>query len=77
MASDDGGNTPVTDTTRTAPAEAAPVGATARQYLLERVDDAAVVQLYADVLCGPFVGVLGASLLTPALDRMIGPRPLL
>jgi len=48
MASDDGGNTPVTDTTRTAPAEAAPVGATARQYLLERVDDAAVVQLYAD-----------------------------
>jgi Na+-translocating ferredoxin:NAD+ oxidoreductase RnfD subunit len=36
----------------------------------------AVTQLYADVLCGPFVGVLGASLLTPALDRMIGPRPL-
>ena len=48
MASDDGGNTPVTDTTRTAPAEVAPVGAPARQYLLERVDDAAVVQLYAD-----------------------------
>ncbi len=48
MASDDGGNTPVTDTTRTAPAAAPPVGATARRYLLERVDDAAVVQLYAD-----------------------------
>lgn len=36
----------------------------------------AVVQLYGDVLYGPFVGVLGASLLTPALDRWIGPRPL-
>jgi len=47
MATDDDGNTPVPDTTRAAPAEAAPAG-TARQYLLERVDDAAVVQLYAD-----------------------------
>jgi electron transport complex protein RnfD len=36
----------------------------------------AVAQLYADVLCGPFVGVLAASLLTPALDRLIPPRPL-
>lgn len=36
----------------------------------------AVTQLYADVLCGPFVGVFGASLLTPGLDRLIGPRPL-
>ena len=36
----------------------------------------AVVQLYGDVLCGPFVGVLGASLLTPGLDRLIRPRPL-
>jgi dipeptidyl-peptidase-3 len=44
---DDGGNTPSTDTLRpVARAEqAAPPG---RKYLLERVDDAAVVQLYAD-----------------------------
>src|SRR5262247_1447724 len=38
------GNTPATDSQRPAPA-AAP---TDRKYLLERVDDAAVVQLYAD-----------------------------
>jgi dipeptidyl-peptidase-3 len=49
MAADDGGNTPVTDSTRSAPAEAeAPAATTTRRYLLERVDDAAVVQLYAD-----------------------------
>ena len=49
MAADDGGNTPVTDSTRPAPAEAAPAdAAVARKYLLERVDDAAIVQLYAD-----------------------------
>ena len=49
MAVDDGGNTPVTDSTRPAPAEAAPADAAAvRKYLLERVDDAAIVQLYAD-----------------------------
>jgi dipeptidyl-peptidase III len=49
MAVDDGGNTPVTDSTRPAPAETAPADATAaRKYLLERVDDAAIVQLYAD-----------------------------
>ena len=47
MAADDNGNTPVTDSTRPAPAEAEPAVA-ARKYLLERVDDAAVVQLYAD-----------------------------
>ena len=47
MAADDDDNTPVTDSTRPAPAEAAPAAA-ARTYLLERVDDAAVVQLYAD-----------------------------
>jgi len=40
-------NTPVTDTTRSAPAET-PAETTARKYLLEQVDDAAVVQLYAD-----------------------------
>jgi len=49
MASDDDGNTPVTDSTRPAPAEtAAPAPNALRKYLLERVDDAAVVQLYAD-----------------------------
>ncbi len=49
MAADDGGNTPVTDSTRPAPADTAPADATvARKYLLERVDDAAIVQLYAD-----------------------------
>jgi dipeptidyl-peptidase III len=37
-----GSNTPVTDSAKAAPA------ATDRPYLLERVDDAAVVQLYAD-----------------------------
>ncbi len=47
MAADDDGNTPVTDSARSAPAETAPAAAT-RPYLLERVDDAAVVQLYAD-----------------------------
>jgi Na+-translocating ferredoxin:NAD+ oxidoreductase RnfD subunit len=36
----------------------------------------AAAQLYADVVAGPFLGVLGASLLTPALDRLFGPRPL-
>jgi dipeptidyl-peptidase-3 len=40
-------NTPVTDSTRPAPAETQAPAPT-RQYLLERVDDAAVVQLYAD-----------------------------
>jgi dipeptidyl-peptidase-3 len=49
MAADDDGNTPVTDSTRSAPAEtAAPAANAIRKYLLERVDDAAVVQLYAD-----------------------------
>ena len=49
MAADDGGNTPITDSTRPAPAETeAPAAAAARKYLLERVDDAAIVQLYAD-----------------------------
>ena len=38
-------NTPVTDSARPAPAAAAPAD---RKYLLERVDDAAVAQLYAD-----------------------------
>jgi dipeptidyl-peptidase-3 len=47
MARDDVGNTPITDSTRPAPADAPPAPAT-RKYLLERVDDAAVVQLYAD-----------------------------
>src|SRR5687767_431948 len=46
-AGDRAGNTPATDTLR--PAAAADQGATKdRKYLLERVDDAAVVQLYAD-----------------------------
>ena len=40
------GNTPATDTLR--PAAADQAGAKDRKYLLERVDDAAVVQLYAD-----------------------------
>ncbi len=49
MAADDGGNTPVTDSTRPAPAETEVAGAVAaRKYLLELVEDAAVVQLYAD-----------------------------
>ena len=39
-------NTPVTDSAR--PAVAAPTAPPDRKYLLERVDDAAVVQLYAD-----------------------------
>lgn len=34
------------------------------------------VQLYADVWSGPYVAVLLGSLLTPALDRVFGPRPL-
>jgi dipeptidyl-peptidase-3 len=51
MARDVEGNTPVTDSAKpavavaTLPAHATPPG---RQYLLERVDEAAVVQLYAD-----------------------------
>jgi dipeptidyl-peptidase-3 len=44
---DNGGNTPATDTLRPAGAPPAPA-TTDRKYLLERVDDAAVVQLYAD-----------------------------
>ena len=40
-----GGNTPSTDSAKPAAVAAAPVD---RKYLLERVDDAAVVQLYAD-----------------------------
>jgi dipeptidyl-peptidase-3 len=48
MAADDVGNTPITDSTRPAPAEAEAPAPAARTYLLERVDDAAVVQLYAD-----------------------------
>ena len=44
---DNGGNTPATDSLR--PAGATPAASTSdRKYLLERVDDAAVVQLYAD-----------------------------
>jgi dipeptidyl-peptidase III len=45
-----GGNTPVTDSNRPAetPAPAATAAPADRKYLLERVDDAAVVQLYAD-----------------------------
>jgi dipeptidyl-peptidase-3 len=39
-------NTPVTDAAR--PAATAPAAAADRKYLLERVDDAAVTQLYAD-----------------------------
>jgi len=38
-------NTPSTDSAKAAPAAAAPAG---RKFLLERVDDAAIVQLYAD-----------------------------
>lgn len=46
------GNTPAGDAVHPVPAEA-PVGAPAgRQYLLEQVDDAAVVQLYADGFAG-------------------------
>jgi Na+-translocating ferredoxin:NAD+ oxidoreductase RnfD subunit len=37
----------------------------------------AISQLYADTLCGPFIGVLAASLFTPFLDRFIPPRPLI
>ena len=40
-----GSNTPSTDSTKPAAVAAAPAD---RKYLLERVDDAAVVQLYAD-----------------------------
>ncbi len=42
---DDGGNTPTTDSLRPASTTPAPAD---RKYLLERVDDAAVVQIYAD-----------------------------
>ncbi len=45
MAQDDQANTPPTDTMVAAEAMQAPAG---RKYLLERVDDAAVAQLYAD-----------------------------
>jgi dipeptidyl-peptidase-3 len=38
-------NTPSTDSAKAVPAAAAPAG---RKFLLERVDDAAIVQLYAD-----------------------------
>jgi dipeptidyl-peptidase-3 len=41
-------NTPVTDSTKPAVAAAPPAPPADRKYLLERVDDAAVVQLYAD-----------------------------
>jgi dipeptidyl-peptidase-3 len=44
--SDKGANTPSTDTLR--PAATAAQGESDRKYLLERVDDAAVVQLYAE-----------------------------
>jgi dipeptidyl-peptidase III len=47
MAEGGGENTPLTDSTRPAVAVAVEVEAD-RKYLLERVDDAAVVQLYAD-----------------------------
>src|SRR3990170_2607101 len=40
-------NTPTTDAVRSAPAAAAQAPAD-RKYLIERVDDAAVAQLYAD-----------------------------
>src|SRR5262249_54165718 len=33
-------------------------------------------QLYSDVLPGPYLAIVAASLLTPALDRLFGPRPL-
>ncbi len=36
----------------------------------------ACLQLYFDVLTGPYLAILAASLLTPALDRLFGPRPL-
>ena len=45
---DNGGNSPSTDTTRPAVAVATQTAPPDRKYLLERVDDAAVVQLYAD-----------------------------
>jgi dipeptidyl-peptidase-3 len=49
MAEEDDSNTPVTDSTRPAPAETeVPAPPATRKYLLERVDEAAVVQLYAD-----------------------------
>src|SRR5688572_33367518 len=47
-AGDLGGNTPSTDTIRPAVAVAVDAAAADRKYLLERVDEAAVVQLYAD-----------------------------
>jgi dipeptidyl-peptidase-3 len=48
MAAGDEGNTPVTDSAKAAPAAAAPSASATRKYLLERVDEAAVAQLYAD-----------------------------
>src|SRR5688572_7573615 len=42
------GNTPTTDTLRPAVASSDQAAPPERKYLLERVDDAAVVQLYAD-----------------------------
>ena len=49
MAADHGDNTPITDSTHPAPPETeAPAAPASRKYLLERVDDAAIVQLYAD-----------------------------
>ena len=48
LAGIDGPNTPATDTLRPAAAVPADQAAADRKYLLERVDDAAVVQLYAD-----------------------------
>ena len=43
-----GGNTPATDTLRPVVAASEQDARSGRQYLLERVDDAAIVQLYAD-----------------------------
>src|ERR687897_66378 len=43
-----GGNTPATDTLRPVAATSVQAAPPERKYLLERVDDAAVVQLYAD-----------------------------
>src|SRR4051812_31877047 len=48
MACDGDGNTPVTDATKPASVAAAAAASTERKYLIERVDEAAVVQLYAD-----------------------------
>ncbi len=48
MAAGADGNTPVTDSAKAAPAAVAPSAVSTRKYLLERVDEAAVAQLYAD-----------------------------